>query len=73
MLIVDRIEGSVAVCEDEKANPIRIGLDQLPENVSEGDVLVQHEGQYQIDISATAGRRARLREKMDRLKRRLGK
>ena len=73
MLIVDRFEGAFAVCEDEKANPTRIGLDLLPENVSEGDVLVQCEGRYQIDTSATAGRKAHLREKMNRLKRRQGK
>ena len=70
MLIIDRIEGSVAICEDEEANQIRISLNQLPENISEGDMIVMREGRYQIDLAGTEQRKARIREKIDRLKRR---
>ena len=60
MLAIDRIVGNIAVCYDEQERKIDIPLSELPEEISEGDVLIMAEGQYQLDSAATEQRRAML-------------
>lgn len=57
-LIVDRIEESFAVCENDELIE-EISLNFLPEDVKEGDVLVfDDEGNYIVDREQTESRRA---------------
>ena len=42
MLIVDRIEAPLAVCEGD-GGQVEIPLSELPETVREGDVLIRTE------------------------------
>lgn len=60
MIIVDRIEGSFAVAED---NGRRINIKRcfLPPDVKEGDVLVRKGLRYEKDINAANARRAQNR------------
>ena len=58
MLIVDRIEGGFAVCEDDGGEMRDISLAELPEEVREGDVLVPGPEGYRVDAEETR----RLRE-----------
>ncbi len=56
MLIIDRIEEGKAVCEDEDGR--QVILDKIPEDASEGDVVVySEEGQLVIDKQLTRIRR----------------
>lgn len=60
MLIIDRITGAYAVCEQEDRSMIQIPLTLLPPEVREGDCLAEEEnGSYVIDRQETLVRRNR--------------
>lgn len=65
-MIIDRFEGSIAVVETD-GGMLDIARDLLPENTSEGDVIVQTDGGYIIDEQATAERRKAIAERLRRL------
>lgn len=67
-LIIDRFEGSYALCEDEKKAIIKLPKYKLPLGCKEGDSLVQDsEGMYHILRSETKENESRIREKKNRL------
>ncbi|MDD6034499.1 MAG: DUF3006 domain-containing protein [Oscillospiraceae bacterium] len=66
MMIVDRIEGETAVCEDGGSRT-ELSLSQLPAGVREGDVLVFGPEGWQIDRQATDARRAAMIRRSRRL------
>lgn len=55
MLIIDRIEEGIALCEGE--NGETVSLTEFPSAAKEGDVLVQTASGWQIDAAETAKRR----------------
>lgn len=57
ILTVDRIEGDYALCEAPDKSIITLLLSDLPEGLTEGDVLRLAEDRYQIDPDETAKRR----------------
>lgn len=65
-MIIDRFEGDIAVVETD-SGMLDIVRDLLPENASEGDVIVQTDGGYIIDEQATAERRKAIAERLRRL------
>ena len=65
--IIDRFEGSLAVCERADGVFKNIPLDQLPEGAREGSVLVLRDGAWELDPQAEEARRARLFEKQEGL------
>lgn len=68
LLIVDRIEGDFALCEDEERRRFSLALADLPPGLGEGDCLRRMDaGRYAID----AGERERRRKKNADLFRRL--
>ena len=68
ILIVDRIEGDLAICEDETRALRPIPLSQLPKGVREGDCLRPEGDGYAIDKEEAARRRAFNKDLFDRLK-----
>jgi len=66
-LIVDRIEGDLAMCEADDLVMTAIPLSFLPDGVTEGDVLVFNEHLYTIGIDTHGQRRLQVQEKMDTL------
>ena len=58
--IIDRIEGGIAVCEDEKRNMSEIKLSDLPKGVKEGSVINYENGEYTVDKRAESVRRERI-------------
>ena len=56
MLVIDRIEGGIAVCETEDGRR-ELPLAGLPAGVREGDCLVCVDGSWQIDREETLRRR----------------
>lgn len=50
VLVVDRFEGNIAVCEDRDTEEItNIDKSELPEDIREGDVLKFNNNKYEID------------------------
>ena len=67
MIIVDRIEGALAVCEMDDKSMQNIALSELPVGVKEGDVLAVENGTYVIDAKQTKERSEHIAQKMNRL------
>lgn len=52
ILVVDRIEGDIAVCENRKTKKMQnIDIADLPKDAEEGSVLKWQNGKYEIDTS----------------------
>lgn len=66
-VIVDRIEGKLAVVELIKGETRNVPLDLIEGRVRDGAVLVERDGRYVVDEGATAERTARVAEKRKRL------
>lgn len=57
MLIVDRIQGEIAICEDEFLEKVELLLTQIQSGVKEGDCLVLNKQYYKINHEETLRRR----------------
>lgn len=68
MMIIDRFEENFAVIESDNGM-IEIERKLLPENASEGDVIILTDGVYAVDTEATESRRMRIRNKLKMLRR----
>ena len=68
MLIIDRIEGDFAVCEDKNGTPRDIPLSLIDGSPQERTVLIEAGGRYRADPDETERRLAAARERLDRLK-----
>lgn len=67
-LIIDRFEGSFAVCEQEDKTFVNIPKYRLPLESKEGDCLIHDaDGMYQIDKEETKSREKRICDKINRL------
>ena len=62
--IIDRIEDTVAYCENEAGDIVEIARESLPEGASEGDVVISEDGVMRVDKDEAEERRKRIREKM---------
>ena len=67
-IVVDRIEGDIAVCEN-RANGviINIQISKLPENIREGSILKYYDGKYRLDFDEQKNIEDRIKDKMDSL------
>ena len=66
-LIVDRIEGNLAVCEKSDKSMVDIHLTELPVDVKAGDVLIEKDGNYELDLTETEKRKKRIQALMEDL------
>ena len=64
---VERIEEKVALCEDNLGKTVKLRLDELPENIREGDIIVRTENGYTIDSDETSVRRKKMAEMQKKL------
>lgn len=69
MIIVDRIENGIAVCECD-GSIVVIALSEITGKVREGDILCAKENGvgYAIDSVATSTRRNVIQDRFDRIK-----
>ena len=68
MLIIDRIEGDIALCEDAQETMHEIPRSLLPAGAREGDVIrVMPGGGYALDPDEMQKRKARVASLMQRL------
>ena len=67
-LIIDRFEGTYAICEMDDKSMVKIPKYRLPLDCKEGDCLVQDSNEMiQKDNEATDRRNKHLKEKLNRL------
>ncbi len=67
-LIIDRFEGSYAICELEDKTTVKVPKYKLPLEAKEGDCLIQgSDGMYREDSIIKRKREDRIRKKMNRL------
>lgn len=67
-LIIDRFEGSYAICEAEDKSIVKIPKYKLPLDCKEGDCFVQDsDGMVLKDTETTHRREKHLKEKLNRL------
>ena len=64
---IDRIEENIAVCEGDDGKTVKLRLDELPENIREGDIIVRTENGYTIDTDETSVRRKKMAEMQKKL------
>lgn len=62
MLIVDRVEGGLAVVETDDGH-VDVPVSEISGHVRDGVVLVQEDGTYLVDEDATRERLDRISEK----------
>ena len=66
-LMVIRIEGNMAVCEKTDKSIVDIELTKLPGDVKEGDVLIEKDGNYELDLTQAEKRKKRVQALLDDL------
>ena len=66
MYVIDRFEGSYAVCEERGGGMVDVPRALLPELASEGDCIYELEGSYVID-ETYALRKSELKDRFKRL------
>lgn len=67
-LILDRFEGTFAICEGEEHKMYAIETSEIPAGAAEGDVLeISNDGVLTINAEKTAARRSRIKGKQDKL------
>ena len=64
---IDRIEENIAVCEGDDGNVLKLKLDELPENIREGDIIEKTENGFIIDADETQLRRKKMAEMQKKL------
>jgi hypothetical protein len=67
---VDEIIDNIAVLENiSTKEKIEVNTSLLPEEISDGSILIYEENTYKLDKEEEISRRDLIREKMERLKR----
>lgn len=68
ILVVDRIENNIAVCENRgNGKMVEVDISKLPEDIKEGTVLRYKNGVYNIDLEEQKKIEERIREKMRKI------
>ena len=68
MLVIDRFEENIAVCETEDKTMVRIPKYKLPLQVKEGDLITLDEkGVYVVAEEKTEAKRQELQERFHKL------
>jgi len=65
---IDRIENSLAVLQNiETLELIDVEIDKLPNDVTEGDILLYNDGEYTLDKDTTAKRKENIKKRFNDL------
>lgn len=70
---IDRIEEKIAICEDDNGNILKLTLDELPQNIHEGDIMERTENGFVIDTGETQIRRKKMAELQKNIFKKKGK
>ena len=66
-MIVDRIEGEYAICEEPDGTMKILPVNDLPQGAAEGSVVCRKENQWSIDREAECNRRQEIEKLMQEL------
>ena len=67
-LIIDRFEGTYAICEDQEKKMFAISLNELPQGAKPGDVLqISGAGELSVDQEETQRRRKKMADLQSKL------
>ena len=67
-LVIDRIEGKIAVCENRNTGKmIDIKISKLPKGIKEGNVLKYKKGKYIIDLEEQKKIEERIKAEMENI------
>ena len=64
IVTIDRFEGNYAVCEDKNKKMINIEKSCLPDNATDGDILIVNGSSISIDVAGTLKRKAEVEKLM---------
>lgn len=65
ILVIDRIENNIAVCENrENGIIIEIDVSKLPDKIKQGSIIKYIDGNYRLDLEEQKNIEARIAEKM---------
>ena len=68
ILVIDRFEGTYAICEDKDQKFFAIETNELPAGATEGTVLeIDDEGVIRINEEKTVARRSKIKKLQDKL------
>lgn len=68
ILVIDRFEGTYAICEDKDQKFFAIDTSELPAGAAEGSVLeIDEEGSIRVNEEKTAARRSKIKKLQDAL------
>ena len=68
ILVIDRFEGTYAICEDKDQKFFAIETNELPAGATEGTVLeIDDEGVIRVNEEKTAARRSKINKLQDKL------
>ena len=68
ILVIDRFEGTYAICEDKDQKFFAIETNELPAGATEGTVLeIDDEGVIRVNEEKTAARRSEVKKLQDKL------
>lgn len=68
ILVIDRFEGTYAICEDKDQKFFAIETSELPAGATEGSVLeIDEEGVIRVNEEKTAARRSKIKKLQDKL------
>ena len=59
-LVISRLKGTIAVCEDSDGDAVEIERSELPNEAKTGDVIVVENGKYSINAVATTMRKEKI-------------
>lgn len=63
-VIIDRIEGNIAVCEKEDGSFVDIDVKELPADAKQGDVVTIENGTSYVDKEETSERKKNIEDIM---------
>lgn len=66
--IIDRIEKNIVVCENQETKKIEnFKIEQFPEGIKDGDIVVFKDGKFEKDENETKTQKEKIDELMKRL------
>lgn len=68
MWSIERLEGDIALCENDAGEQVAVKRSQIPAHAKEGDILLESKSGYVIDAVETARRREQAKARVSRFK-----
>lgn len=65
--VIDRIEGNIAICEDENGKMVELDIAKLPLDIKEGSIIIEENSRYIIDEKVTEEKKKEVKKRMNNL------